>query len=110
VPTATAAPEVVVAITTPADGADVDPSELVIEGTAPAGSTVVLYDGKEELATVTADDDGQWQYTLSLPWAEGKHVLTVRVRDGEQASEPSEAIEVTALGHRLPVTGGETGK
>ncbi|MBN1583721.1 MAG: hypothetical protein JXA89_23650 [Anaerolineae bacterium] len=107
-PTPTVSPPATVAITAPVDGADVETSGLAIEGTAPAGSTVVIYDGKEVLGTVTAGDDGRWRYTLSLPWAEGEHILTVRVRDQAQVGEPSEAIKVTALGHRLPVTGGET--
>ena len=108
VPATPTPPPATVAITAPVDGADVETSGLEIEGTAPAGSTVVIYDGKEVLGTVTAGDDGRWRYTLSLPWAEGEHILTVRVRDQAQVGEPSEAIKVTALGHRLPVTGGET--
>ena len=109
-PTPAASTAVTVAITSPVDGADVDPSGLVLEGTAPAGSTVVIYDGETVLDTVVADEDGRWQYTLSLAWAEGEHVLTIQVQDGEQVVQVSEAITVTALGHRLPVTGSETGK
>lgn len=108
VPTPTASPAITVAITAPVDGADVEPSGLVIEGTAPAGSTVVIYDGQEVLDTVIADDDGRWQYTLSRMWDEGEHILTAQVRDEEQDGELSKAVTVTALGHRLPVTGSET--
>lgn len=108
-PTATWTPAAlpVPVLTSPTDGAEVLGAGLVLEGTAPPGTVVVVYDGEDELGTAQADAQGHWKLEVSQPLAEGKHDLTARVKDGERVGEPSQAVQVMVVGARLPVTGGE---
>ena len=80
---------------------------MTIEGSAPAGAVVIVYDGDTPLGIVTADTEGNWQLEPEKPLAAGKHVLTARTTDGSRVSRPSAAVRVVVIGELLPVTGGE---
>ncbi len=93
-------------IVTPRDGLETSEGKVVIEGTAPAGAVVVVYDGDRPLGVTRADEDGKWRLEPKEPLAEGRHVITARTTDGQLVSRPSAAVGVVVLGERLPVTGG----
>ena len=94
-------------IALPEDGAEVQDPLIAVEGTAPARTTVVVYEGDVSLGEGTADDDGHWQFTLLQPLSEGQHSLFARATDGERVSEPSNVVHIIVLGELLPITGGE---
>ncbi|MEG2223022.1 MAG: Ig-like domain-containing protein [Citrobacter sp.] len=52
-----------------------------IEGTAEAGSQVKIYDNGIFLTTVTADINGNWNYTPTTALSQGAHVFTVTATD-----------------------------
>lgn len=104
---------------------DASPSDVIVEDgdysndtlplingvDAEAGATVELYDGDNNLiTTVTADDDGKWQYQITTPLAEGAHQFTTIQTDkagnrGERSEPFVVNIDTTAPG----ATGGENG-
>lgn len=65
-------------------------------GKATANSTISIFDGEGEnaplLGTTTADNDGNWSYTPTLPLADGDHKFTI------------EASKVAANGEELKAT------
>ena len=75
------------------------------------GQQFELYDGDNNLiTTVTADDDGKWQYQITTPLAEGAHQFTTIQTDkagnrGERSEPFVVNIDTTAPG----ATGGENG-
>lgn len=84
----------------------------LINGTsAEAGATIELYDGDNNLInTVTAGDDGKWQYQVTTPLTEGVHQFTTIQIDkagnrGERSEPFTVNIDLTAPG----ATGGENG-
>jgi hypothetical protein len=93
--------------TLPVDGAEVQDPLIAVEGTAPARTTVVVYEGDVSLGEGTVDDDGHWQFNLLQPLSEGQHSLVARATDGERVSEPSNVVRIIVLGELLPITGGE---
>jgi hypothetical protein len=95
------------AITNPAGDIETTDAQVRIEGTAPPNARVVIYDGNMPLDTVTADEDGRWQYESSLSPSEAEHVVTVRTTDGTSVSLPSGAVRVVVAGTILPITGAE---
>ncbi|VFS60660.1 HYR domain [Leminorella grimontii] len=48
----------------------------LLSGKAQAGATVTVYDKGAEIGTTTADDDGVWNFTPTVPLTEGQHVFT----------------------------------
>ena len=67
-----------------------------LSGKATANATISIFDGEGEsaplLGTTTADNDGNWSYTPSLPLADGDHKFTI------------EASKVAANGEELKAT------
>ena len=65
-------------------------------GKATANSTISIFDGEGEnaplLGTTTADNDGNWSYTPTSPFADGDHKFTI------------EASKVAANGEELKAT------
>ncbi|WP_336769418.1 Ig-like domain-containing protein, partial [Pantoea dispersa] len=55
----------------------------LLSGRAEAGSLVTIYDGGVAIASVTADEAGDWawQYPAGQRFGEGEHTLTVRAVD-----------------------------
>lgn len=80
-------------LTAPADGATVRGPDVVVSGTAEAGTDVDVFDGVAEVAHATAAD-GTWSVTTQL--ADGAHSLTAVATDAAgNASAPSAARGVT---------------
>ncbi|MCT4703349.1 Ig-like domain-containing protein [Enterobacteriaceae bacterium H20N1] len=65
--------------TTPGNVTD-DPAPT-FTGTATPGTVVSIYDGDNVLGTVTADNDGNWNYTLTTNLVDGEHNISVTSTD-----------------------------
>jgi uncharacterized protein (TIGR03382 family) len=68
-------------VVTPAEGSAVPPGELLISGTAEAGSTVMVSVDGLLVGTATADPSGQWSVTPVYALARGRHTLTATATD-----------------------------
>ena len=75
-----------------------------IEGTAEANSQVKIYDNGNLLATVTADSNGNWNYTPTTALAQGAHVFTVTATDAASntSSAASWKIIVDSIAPTVP--------
>lgn len=75
-----------------------------IEGTAEANSQVKIYDNGNLLATVTADSNGNWNYTPTAALAQGAHVFTVTATDAASntSSAASWKIIVDSIAPTVP--------
>ncbi|MEP8673170.1 BapA/Bap/LapF family large adhesin [Enterobacter hormaechei] len=71
-----------------------------LQGTAPAGTTITIYDGTTLLGTAVPDGSGGWSFTPTTPLTDGPHSLTVHATDeagNTTISPPFElAIDTTA--------------
>ena len=66
-----------------------------ISGSAPAGSTVTVFDGTTELGTVSVGDTGTWTFTPPNELREGSHSLTATVTSpAGNTSTPSAPVVV----------------
>lgn len=66
-----------------------------ISGSAPAGSTITVFDGTTELGTVSVGDSGTWTFTPPTALSEGSHSLTATVTSpAGNTSPPSEPVVV----------------
>ncbi|WOR27369.1 Ig-like domain-containing protein [Citrobacter braakii] len=76
-----------------------------IEGIAEAGSRVKIYDNGTLLATVTADNNGNWNYTPTAALSQGAHVFTVTATDAANntSSAASWKIIVDSIAPTVPV-------
>lgn len=69
-------------------------TEAVFNGTAPAGSTVTVYDGDKALFTVKVNGDEAWTRKLLLPT--GVHSLTLEsTTDNGSGTVTSDSLKVT---------------
>lgn len=75
-----------VAITSPSSGTRTTDRELIISGTAPAQSTVALFDGVRCVAETESDERGQWSAIVPVD-RPGTHVWTASILGAE--GEPS---------------------
>ena len=76
------------------DGVTSD-NTLAFTGTAPANSTVRIYDGATLLGTVTANGSGAWSFTTAT-LADGSHSFTATATDtAGNTSAASNALSVT---------------
>ena len=67
---------------------------LTLTGTAPANSTVKVYDGTTLLSSVTANANGDWSYTTAA-LANGPHSFTATATSSGTTSAPSSSLSVT---------------
>lgn len=76
-----------------------------IEGIAEAGSRVKIYDNGTLLATVNADNNGNWNYTPTAALSQGAHVFTVTATDAANntSSAASWKIIVDSIAPTVPV-------
>ncbi|BBV29645.1 BapA/Bap/LapF family large adhesin [Citrobacter werkmanii] len=76
-----------------------------LEGTAEAGAQVKIYDNGELLTTVTADLNGNWNYTPTTALTQGAHLFTVTATDAASntSSAASWKIIVDSLAPTVPV-------
>ncbi|MFA7019318.1 MAG: Ig-like domain-containing protein [Sphaerochaetaceae bacterium] len=58
-----------------------DDNMPTISGVTEAGASVTIKDGATVLATVTADDNGNYTFTPTTPLSEGTHSITVTATD-----------------------------
>lgn len=103
-----------ITITTPAGDTTVETTQPTITGKAPAGSsiTITIY-SEPQTAVITADANGNWSYTPTVPLAEGSHDVVVSVTDPETGqAETATTSFVIASGAEVaqgqsavPVTG-----
>lgn len=90
----------------PLDNGDVtNDSKPKLEGTAEAGSQVKIYDNGILLTTVTADINGNWDYTPASALGEGAHIFTVTATDAANnaSSAASWKIIVDTIAPTVPV-------
>ena len=90
----TAAPAVT--ISAPALTNDSTPTAM---GTAPVGSVVDIYEGSTKLGSVTADQAGNWSFTLPTALIDGLYTLIVKVKDAagnEGSSSATMTIDTAA--------------
>ena len=74
-----------VTITAPLDGSTVT-GVTELSGTAEPGATVVITIDGVVVGTTTADQDGNWSFTLDAPLGEGTHSVTVTATDSQGES------------------------
>ena len=71
-----------------------------LQGTAPDGTTIAIYDGTTLLGPAVLDGSGGWSFTPTTPLTDGPHSLTVHATDeagNTTISPPFElAIDTTA--------------
>ena len=75
-------------IDSPAGGQSVPTLTPEIEGTADPGQEVDIYVDGDKVGTVTADEDGNWSWTLDSALPEGEHTVRAEAigSNGETAS------------------------
>lgn len=76
-----------------------------IEGKAEAGSQVKIYDNGTLLTTITADINGNWDYTPTSALGQGAHVFTVTATDAANntSAAASWKIIVDSIAPTVPV-------
>jgi hypothetical protein len=82
---------------------------LTLTGTAVANSTVKVFDGATEIATVSANSSGAWSYTIAA-LADGTHNLTATATNASGTSAASAALAVTidTVAPNAPVETGDS--
>ncbi|WP_432700889.1 Ig-like domain-containing protein [Kluyvera cryocrescens] len=63
------------------NGDSTNDSTPTISGTAEGNSKVLLFDNGKWIATITANNDGDWSYPITTALTEGKHSYTTIVED-----------------------------
>lgn len=93
-----------VTIDSPARNESVTTQQPTIEGTAPPGTTVTVTVYSDPITvTVTADENGNWTYTMEEPLESGPHTIVVAAQD------PATGQSHTATLAFVVATGGENG-
>jgi hypothetical protein len=86
-----------VAILSPSDGASLPEGSVQLTGTATPGATVTITLDGVELGTVSADENGNWQFTVPSV-TEGSHSISASVTSpGGNTVSDSIVIEVLGL-------------
>lgn len=80
-----------------ADGMMTDDRTPGINGTAPPGSLVTLYNGSEILAKVYADKDGNWQWTSPTNLNIGQYDFIAVASLGDRSAEPSNTHSIVIV-------------
>ncbi|WP_298328909.1 Ig-like domain-containing protein [Haloactinopolyspora sp.] len=97
-----------ITITAPEDGAEVEPSDLEVTGTAEPGAAVSLTIGDDTVADATADDEGNWTATVA-ELAYGNSTITAQQTVGDivvpQTAEVSVVVPVDAPAISKPEDG-----
>lgn len=92
------------AITEPTDSSLLATPLLLIEGIAPAGESILGFDGPNSVGQTVADAAGVWSLDLGSPLTEGNHLLWSALLDANQTPfARSEIISVTVQIRAAPV-------
>ncbi|PNB68930.1 hypothetical protein C1X64_30765, partial [Pseudomonas sp. GW456-E7] len=79
-------------------GAITDDTAPTLKGKAEAHSTVKIFDRDSQIASVTADVNGNWTFTPEQSLAEGAHSFTVTATDRlGLVSAPSAPLDLTVM-------------
>jgi len=70
-------------------GSATDETHPVMQGTAPAGTTIAIYDGTTLLGPAVLDGNGGWSFTPPNTLTDGTHVLTAVATNAAGTSTPS---------------------
>ena len=74
-------------------GDKTDDSTPTFAGKTEPGAEVVIYDNGNEIGRVTADPEGNWTFTPTVPLVDGDHSLSYEVVDqAGNVSEPSDPL------------------
>ncbi|QLA69550.1 BapA prefix-like domain-containing protein [Enterobacter pasteurii] len=76
-----------------------------LQGTAPEGTTITVYDGTTLLGTAVLDGSGGWSFTPTTPLTDGPHSLTVHATDAAGNTTISPPFEL-AIDTTAPATPG----
>lgn len=81
--------------------------EAVIAGRAEPGASVSVLDGEREVASITADQNGEWALTLDRPLGAGNHELSLDAKSTRGGTEQkSSGVVVVMVPERKPQTAG----
>jgi len=81
--------------------------EAVIAGRAEPGASVSVLDGEREVASITADQNGEWALTLDRPLGPGNHELGLDAKSTRGGTEQkSSGVVVVMVPERKPQTAG----
>ena len=62
-------------------GDTTDDTQPLLQGSAPAGTVITVYDGTTLLGTATLNGSGGWSFSPTTPLTDGPHTLTVYATD-----------------------------
>ncbi|MEB4674188.1 Ig-like domain-containing protein [Enterobacteriaceae bacterium G50] len=81
------------------NGQATNDSRPEISGTAEAGSIINIYDNGTLLASVTANQNGQWSFEPSQPLNDGSHALTITATNsaGTSVASPPFTLKVDTI-------------
>ncbi|KFC95313.1 Ig-like domain-containing protein, partial [Leminorella grimontii] len=94
-------------ITDTVGGSTISDTTPTISGKAEAGAVVTIFDGEDNpIGSTTADDSGDWHFTLDEPLGEGGHSLTATATDAagnESSASNAVAFTVDSIAPDAPV-------
>jgi len=87
-------------------GTPTDETRPLLQGTAPVGSTITVYDGTTLLGTATLNGSGGWSFTPTTPLTDGTHTLTVKATDaaGNITTSPPFSLVIDTVAPGTPDT------
>lgn len=65
-----------------------------LQGSAPAGTIITVYDGDTLLGTANLDGNGGWNFTPTTPLTDGPHSITVHATDAAGNTTVSDPFEL----------------
>jgi len=81
-------------LTAPSEGALLAQSSPEVTGTAEPGATITIFVDGVEVGTTSADEDGEWSFTLPAQ-DDGDHVITASATDAAGNTGPEAEISIT---------------
>jgi N-acetylneuraminic acid mutarotase len=78
-------------------------SKPVLKGHAEAGSKVTLYIGNSQIKSITADEDGNWSFSIVTPLEDGVYVLKATSADAAGNVSPESGLVSWTVDTKAPV-------
>ncbi|WP_340674399.1 type I secretion system permease/ATPase [Enterobacter cloacae] len=75
-------------------GDTTDDTQPLLQGSAPDGTVITVYDGTTLLGTATLDGSGGWSFTPTTPLTDGPHSLTIHATDAAGNTSISDPFEL----------------